>query len=56
MGNQNLIQKTYFPRELMPAATVASKVVSHLIEMSLLVVAVVAFGNWRALPYLPPCS
>jgi ABC-type polysaccharide/polyol phosphate export permease len=53
VGNQNLIQKTYFPRELLPAATVASKVVSHLIEMSLLLVAVVAFGNWRALPYLP---
>ena len=48
LGNQNLIQKTYFPRELIPGATVASKVVSHLIEMSLLLVAVVCFGNWRA--------
>jgi ABC-2 type transport system permease protein len=53
VGNQNLIQKTYFPRELLPAATVASKVVSHLIEMGLLLVAVVAFGNWRALMFLP---
>jgi ABC-2 type transport system permease protein len=53
VGNQNLIQKTYFPRELLPAATVAAKVVSHLIEMGLLMVAVVAFGNWRALMYLP---
>lgn len=53
LGNQNLIQKTYFPRELIPASTVASKFVSHLIEMSLLVVVIVAFGNWRALPYLP---
>jgi ABC-2 type transport system permease protein len=53
VGNQNLIQKTYFPRELLPAATVASKVVSHLIEMGLLLVAVVAWGNWRALMYLP---
>src|SRR5579862_8866698 len=53
LGNQNLIQKTYFPRELIPGATVASKLVSHLIEMSLLVVAIVAFGNWRALPFLP---
>ena len=48
LGNQNLIQKTYFPRELIPGATVASKVVSHLIEMGLLLVAVVCFGNWRA--------
>ena len=53
LGNQNLIQKTYFPRELIPAATVASKIISHLIEMGLLVVAVVAFGNWRALIYIP---
>jgi lipopolysaccharide transport system permease protein len=53
LGNQNLIQKTYFPRELIPGATVASKVVSHLIEMSLLLVAVVCFGNWRAPFFLP---
>jgi lipopolysaccharide transport system permease protein len=53
LGNQNLIQKTYFPRELIPGATVASKLVSHIIEMSLLVVVIVAFGNWRALPFLP---
>lgn len=53
LGNQNLIQKTYFPRELIPGATVASKLVSHLIEMSLLVVAVICFGNWRA-PLLIP--
>jgi ABC-2 type transport system permease protein len=53
VGNQNLIQKTYFPRELLPAATVASKVVSHLIEMGLLVLALLCWGNWRALMYLP---
>lgn len=53
LGNQNLVQKTYFPRELIPAATVASKLVSHLIEMGCLVIAVVAFGNWRALPFIP---
>ncbi|HET9058667.1 MAG TPA: ABC transporter permease [Acidimicrobiales bacterium] len=53
LGNQNLIQKTYFPRELIPGATVASKLVSHFIEMSLLVTVIVAFGNWRALPMIP---
>jgi lipopolysaccharide transport system permease protein len=53
LGNQNLIQKTYFPRELIPGATVASKFVSHLIEMSLLLVAVVCFGNWRAPIFIP---
>lgn len=53
LGNQNLIQKTYFPRELIPAATVASKIVSHLIEMGLLIVVMAAFGNWRAVAYIP---
>ena len=53
LGNQNLIQKTYFPRELIPGATVASKMVSHLIEMGLLLVVIVGFGNWRALIYIP---
>lgn len=53
LGNQNLVQKTYFPRELIPGATVASKLVSHLIEMGCLVIAVVAFGNWRAIPFIP---
>ncbi len=53
LGNQNLIQKTFFPRELIPGATVASKLVSHFIEMSLLLTAVVVVGNWRALVFLP---
>ncbi|MGH9106406.1 MAG: ABC transporter permease [Acidimicrobiales bacterium] len=54
LGNQNLIQKTYFPRELIPGSTVASKLVSHLIEMGLLLVVVVAaYGNFRALELLP---
>jgi ABC-2 type transport system permease protein len=53
LGNQNLIQKTWFPRELIPGATVASKLVSHVIEMSLLLVVIVAVGNYRALEFLP---
>jgi lipopolysaccharide transport system permease protein len=53
LGNQNLIQKTYFPREMIPGATVASKMVSHLIEMGLLLVVILGFGNWRALIYIP---
>jgi ABC-2 type transport system permease protein len=48
-----LIKKTYFPRQLVPAATVGANLVSHLIEMSLLFLAVLAFGNWRAGVYLP---
>jgi ABC-2 type transport system permease protein len=52
-GNESLIKKSYFPREVLPAATVGANLVSHLIEMGLLLVALVAFGNWRALVYLP---
>jgi ABC-2 type transport system permease protein len=53
VGNSSLIKKTYFPRQLLPAATVAATLVSHLIEMSLLVVVLVGFGNWRALVFTP---
>ena len=58
VGNSNLIKKTYFPRELLPASNVAANIVSHAIEMGLLLVALVGFGNWRALVYLArsPCS
>lgn len=52
VANANLIQKTYFPRELLVASQVASLVVSLVIEMSLLVVVMLVFGN-MVLPYLP---
>jgi lipopolysaccharide transport system permease protein len=52
-ANESLIKKTYFPREVLPGATVGANLVSHLIEMGLLLVALVAFGNWRALLFLP---
>jgi ABC-2 type transport system permease protein len=52
-GNSALIKKTYFPRELLPAATVAANIVSHAIEMGLLLVALLAFGDYRALEFLP---
>jgi ABC-2 type transport system permease protein len=53
VGNANLIKKTYFPRELLPAATVGANIVSHAIEMGILVVALVAFGDYQALEFLP---
>jgi ABC-2 type transport system permease protein len=52
-SNESLIKKSYFPREVLPAATVGANLVSHLIEMGLLLVALLAFGNWRAAVYLP---
>lgn len=53
LGNANLIKKTYFPRELLPAASTAANLVMHLIEMSILLVVLLAFGNWRAAAYMP---
>ena len=52
LGNANLIKKTYFPRELLIGAQVASFFVSLLLEMAILVVAFVVFGN-MVLPWLP---
>lgn len=52
VGNANLIKKTYFPRELLVIAQVNSWIVSLLIEMALLAVALVLFGN-MVLPWLP---
>jgi ABC-type polysaccharide/polyol phosphate export permease len=52
IANANLIQKTYVPRELLVASQVASLDVSLLIEMSLLVVLLVLFGN-MVVPFLP---
>jgi lipopolysaccharide transport system permease protein len=53
VGNGNLIKKTYFPRELLPASSVGAALVSHLIEMGLLLVILLAFGDYYALEWLP---
>jgi lipopolysaccharide transport system permease protein len=45
IGNGNLVKKVYFPREILVAASTASWVVSFLIELSVLAVALVFFGN-----------
>jgi ABC-2 type transport system permease protein len=52
IGNANLIKKTYFPRELLVFAQVASFLVSLLLEMSILLIALVVFGN-MVLPWIP---
>ncbi len=53
VANGPLIKKTYFPRALLPAATVGATLVSHFIEMGLLLVVLVGFGNWRAALFTP---
>lgn len=52
-ANGPLIQKSYFPRQLLPLSSVAAGLVSHFIEMALLVLALVVFGDWAAVYYLP---
>lgn len=52
VGNANLLKKAYFRREMLVIAHVASWLVSLLIELSLLSLAFLAFGN-MALPFLP---
>lgn len=52
VGNANLIKKTYFPRELLVISQVASWIVSLLIEVTLLAVVLLLFGN-MVLPWLP---
>jgi ABC-type polysaccharide/polyol phosphate export permease len=52
IGNSNLVKKVYFPREILVAAIVASWLVSFLIELGLLSLALLLFGN-VVLPWLP---
>ena len=53
LGNSNLIKKVYFPREILVIANVASWVVAFLIEMAVLALVLVIFGNF-VLPWLLP--
>jgi ABC-2 type transport system permease protein len=52
LGNANLIKKVYFPRELLVASTIGSLVVTMLIELGVLAVILIVFGN-MVLPWLP---
>ncbi len=52
IGNGNLIKKTYFPRELLPASAVGAALVSHLIEMGLLLVVLLCFGDYWSLEWI----
>ena len=51
--NANLLKKVYFRREVLVAANVASWLVSFLIELAVLSVALMIFGNF-VLPWLIP--
>lgn len=53
IANSNLIKKVFFPREILVASNVASWVVSFLLELGVLAVVLVGFGN-MVLPWLVP--
>jgi lipopolysaccharide transport system permease protein len=53
IGNAALIKKSYFERELLPISSITANLVSHFIEMALLLTVVLVLGNFRALEYLP---
>ena len=52
INNGNLIKKVYFPRELLVASTIASLVVTMLIEFGVLCAILLVFGN-MVLPWIP---
>jgi len=52
VGNRNLIEKVYFPREVLVVATVLSLLVSLLIELGVLAVILLVVGN-MVLPWIP---
>ena len=51
-GNASLVNKVYFPREILVASTTFSWVVSLGIELAVLAAVLLAFGN-QVLPWLP---
>ncbi len=53
VGNASLIQKSYFPRKLLPASNLGANLVTHLIEMGLLTVVLLGFGDWEAVAFIP---
>jgi lipopolysaccharide transport system permease protein len=51
VGNSNLVKKVYFPREVLPIATVVSQLVNFLLAMVVLFAALIIF-NGRFSPWL----
>jgi ABC-2 type transport system permease protein len=57
VGNGPLVQKVWFPREILPIAAVGASFISFCFQMIVLVVGLAAFGHtpeWSMLWLLPP--
>lgn len=52
LANAGLVQKVYFPRETLVFAAVGALLITHFIELGLLVVVLLIFGN-MVIPWLP---
>ncbi|MGZ8764411.1 MAG: ABC transporter permease [Acidimicrobiia bacterium] len=52
IGNANLLKKVYFPREVFVLSTIASLVITFLIELAVLAVILLVLGN-MVLPWIP---
>ena len=53
IGNSNLIQKVFFPREILVVSNIASWMISFLLEMGVLAVVLLVAGNF-VVPWLVP--
>ncbi len=54
-ANEGLIKKVYFPRSVLTTATVLSWLAGHLVEVGVLLVALLVFGN-MVLPWIVPLA
>jgi ABC-2 type transport system permease protein len=52
ISNANLVKKVYFPRELLVVSTVGALLVTFVIELGVLCVVLLVFGN-MVLPWIP---
>jgi lipopolysaccharide transport system permease protein len=52
VADANLVKKVYFPRELLVFSTIGALLITHLIELALLIVVLLILGNF-VLPWLP---
>jgi len=52
LANGNLVKKVYFPREVLPAATVLSLLVSFAVELAVLLAVSLVLGGLGVLPHL----